>query len=54
MQAILNRTSEITESAYNSAMSAVYLATYLGFSYMALSVLTSFLARMVRQSNPEE
>ncbi len=50
MQTLLNRTSEITESVYNSAMSAIYLATYLGFSYMALSVLTSFLARLVPQA----
>lgn len=51
MQAILNRTSEITEGAYNSAMSALYLATYLGFSYMALSVLTSLLARLVPRNS---
>ena len=47
MQALLNRTSEITESAFNSAMGALYLTSYLGFSYMALSMLTSFLARLV-------
>jgi len=54
MQALLNRTNEITESAFNSAMGALYLTSYLGFSYMALSILTSFLARLVPQAHPEE
>jgi len=47
MQALLNRTSEITESMYSSAMNALYLGTYFGFSYIAMSVLTSFVSRLV-------
>ena len=47
MQAFINRTSEITESAFNSAVGALYLSTYLGFSYMAMSMLTSFVAKLL-------
>jgi len=47
MQAFINRTSEITENVYSSAMSALYLATYLGFSYIAMSMLTSFVSRFM-------
>lgn len=47
MQALINRTSEITEDVYASAMNALYLATYLGFSYVAMSMLTGFMARLM-------
>jgi hypothetical protein len=47
MQAFINRTSEITENVVNSAVGALYLTTYLGFSYMAMSMLTSFLAKLL-------
>jgi hypothetical protein len=47
MQALLDRTSEIGENAYQSAMSALYLGTYLGFSYIAMSMITGFVARLM-------
>jgi hypothetical protein len=47
MQALLNRTSEITESAYGAALNALYLGSFFGFSYIAMSMVTSFLARMM-------
>lgn len=46
VQALINRTSEITESVYSSAMTSLYLASYLGFSYMALSVAATLVSRM--------
>jgi hypothetical protein len=50
MQALLNRTSEIGENAYQSAMSALYLGAYFGFSYIAMSMLTDFVARLMPSS----
>jgi hypothetical protein len=51
MRALFNRTSEITENAYSAAMNALYLGSYLGFSYIAMSIMTSFLARIVPASS---
>ncbi len=56
MQEFLNRTSGITDGVIESLSSALYLASYFGFSYIALSMLTSFLsglapARLRNQSH---
>ena len=53
MQALLNRTSEITENVYSAAMNALYLATYFGFSYIAMSMLTSFVSRLMPATSEE-
>lgn len=47
MQELINRTSGIAEGAFNTALDAVYLASYFGFSYIALSVVASFVARLI-------
>jgi len=47
MQALINRTNGIAEGILSSAVGGVYLASYLGFSYLALSVATSFFARLI-------
>ncbi len=49
MQELINRTSDVAESVVSSAMSVAYLASYFGFSYIALSVLTSFVSRLIPQ-----
>jgi len=46
MQELINRTSGVAESVFSSALNVAYLASYFGFSYIALSVLTSFLSRL--------
>ena len=47
MQELINRTSGVAESMFSSALDVAYLASYFGFSYIALSLVTSFLSRMV-------
>jgi len=46
MLELINRTSGVAESVVSSAMSAAYLASLFGLSYVALTVLTSFLTRL--------
>jgi hypothetical protein len=46
MQEFINRTGNIAENMYSAALDAAHLATYFGFSYIALSVLTSFVRNL--------
>lgn len=50
MQELINRTSDVAENVVTSAMDVAYLASYFGFSYIALTVLTSFLSRLMPAS----
>ena len=47
MQVFLNRTGSIADGVIESLAGALYLASYFGLSYIALSMLTSFLSRAV-------
>jgi len=47
MQEFINRTNDLAEGAFNSALDAAYLASYFGFSYIALSVVTSVVRRLL-------
>jgi len=47
MQELINRTNGIAGNLFRSALDAAYLASYLGLSYIALSVATSFVAKMM-------
>jgi hypothetical protein len=46
MQELINRTSSVAEDVISSAMSVAHLASLFGFSYIAMTVLTSFLTRL--------
>ncbi len=46
MQELINRTSGLAEAAVDSAIDAAYLASFFGFTYIALTVLTSLFARL--------
>ncbi len=46
MQELINRTSSIAEAAVDSAMDAAYLASFFGLTYIAMTVLTSLVARL--------
>jgi len=50
MTQLINRTSGVAESVVSSAMNVAYLASYFGFSYIALSVLTSFISRLMPET----
>lgn len=47
MQELINRTTGVAGSVIGTAMNVAYLASYFGFSYIALTVLTSFVSRLL-------
>ena len=49
MQELINRTNDVAESLFSTATDAAYLASYLGLSYLTMSVLTSLFARFLPQ-----
>ncbi|HVZ18545.1 MAG TPA: hypothetical protein VG897_15605 [Terriglobales bacterium] len=46
MQELINRTGGIAESLFTAAVDAAYLASYLGLSYIALSMAAASLHRL--------
>jgi len=49
MQELINRTSGLAESLFSTATDAAYLASFLGLSYLTMSMATSLLARLLPQ-----
>jgi hypothetical protein len=47
MQELINRTSGLVDSLFSSALDALYLASYLGLSYLALSMATGYVSRLM-------
>ena len=47
MQELINRTSGIADSLLSATLEAAYLASYLGLSYLVLSIATASLAQML-------
>lgn len=47
MQELIDRTSGVAENVFSSALDVAYLASYFGFSYIALSIVTSYLSRLM-------
>ena len=46
MHELINRTNGFAEEVFASALDAAYLACFLGLSYLAMSLLTTFLTRL--------